>query len=263
MFRTNGRPVSPVVVARKQIDTRTKRIVLVASAVAIAALAFFVWHHFWGPANSVLVRDVPGAMVTPPPVSEGEDGAMVTPAPFPLEVLNEGEFAFPGSNKTSTVLLDEPLPDDERAAVEAALAEIDFSSSANSRAFEVLSETVGIAGKQFILIYPAVLSCDGEAFFNGYAVVHSSRPPVNDQEAADRCESLKTLDGARALAAEIADEDAYMRGTFEVFEAGMEDADRIYEASRQSVPSEAVPEHTPTPALILTPDERQTYAGTV
>ncbi len=226
-----------------RFSKRTKWIAAAAASIAVLVAGFFIWDHFWGPGSEPKMGIVPGVFITPP-----ADGSGTTPSAVPYTTLNEGTFVYPGSDKKSTVTLYEPLPEKERKAVEEALAEIDFTSgNASSEAAEMLSDSINTSGKQFILIYPAVISCDGNNYFNGYIVKGSVTPPADDAEAKARCEASRTLDGARSLADELATADAYTKGTFEIFEVAIDDADSIY-TSQKTTTSGTIPATTPTSA---------------
>ena len=175
-------------------------------------------------------------------------------------VPDNGTFVSEDGDEIDT-LASQPLPEEARAEVDESLSQLDATSeSVQSDAAEYLGTALASTGRSYISITPAVLSCDGEEYFEGYAVSGEFDESLMTQEA---CERQATLDGARELADEFANADPALAGTYEVFEIGIDDADEIY-ASAATVESDpTVHEDSQTDNSGLSEDEMQTFGGDI
>mgnify|MGYP001162083168 CR=1 FL=1 len=164
------------------------------------------------------------------PVADGGEGV--------IWVTNSGVVEIDGEQRE--IVLDKALPADVRAHAQAALDAIDPTSpDALAQAEAALADTIGQSGKYYLVIVPAVISCDGDEYFSGFMVagyVGDGRP--------DLCESQRTLEGAREMAKVIAGGSP----RYEIFEVG----------NGQAVPFEPDP-YTPAPPA--QPDPSYPYEG--
>lgn len=214
--------------------------VLVASAGLLGASLVALW--LWSPWRA------------PAPDFASETRA-IEEASGGLVVVDSGRFVFPDGD-SSKITISEPLPLNERSVLDEALASVDLSSAdARSQVANMLGDTMGPSGKPYIAIVPMKMSC-GSDEFSGFAVL-GSFPPVSDPLGA--CESMRTIEGARALADSINSGDPYQAGTYEIFDLTSVTAGASDDGGDTSLPPASLaPAAVP---ITLDEDQKQTYGG--